>query len=210
MQRTRVKFCGITNAEDARHAAHLGADAIGLVFYPFAATTVDVATAADIVRTLPPFVTVVALFVNAEPATVQAVVDNVRPSLLQFHGDENADDCTVWEVPYIKACRVQNAATIEETLCHHSQAQAILLDAAVHGQYGGSGTSFDWKFIPQKTAIPIIVAGGLSATNIGGLVRNHRPWAVDVSSGIAEDDNKRRKNWDKMRKFMKEITDADT
>ena len=208
MPRTRVKFCGITNVEDALAAAHFGADAIGLVFYPPAATAMDLPSAAAIVRALPPFITPVALFVNAKATVVKEVITTVRPALLQFHGDESAEECAQYGVPYIKACRARDRQAVAETLAEHSgQACGLLLDAAVKGQYGGSGQLFDWNLIPKESPLRLIVAGGLTAATVGDLIRHHQPFAVDVSSGIAADD-KRRKNWDKMRKFMETINNA--
>jgi len=109
-QRTRIKFCGITCVADALAAAKLGADAVGFVFYPPAATAVDAAAAADIVRRLPPFVDIVCLFVNADAEAVRRTIGTVRPQWLQFHGDEDAAYCRQFGLPYLRACRVRSAA----------------------------------------------------------------------------------------------------
>lgn len=208
MRRTRVKFCGVTAAADAQAAASLGADAVGLVLYEPAAAALNIAEAAAVARAVPPFVDVVALFVNAEKDFVEEAVQRLRPSLLQFHGDEPAGYCRAFAVPYIKACRVRSAEDISRTMREHEQARGLLLDSHVAGTYGGSGRVFDWKLIPPHPAVPLIVAGGLSAEAVGEVIIKHRPWAVDVSSGIAREGDKRRKSFDKMQSFMREVKNA--
>lgn len=207
--RTRVKFCGITCAEDAAAAAACGADAIGLNFHPPAAVAVSPDEAAGIARRLPPFVEVVALFVNAESAAVRAAADAARPHLLQFHGEEEAGFCMQFGVPYIKVCRVQSAEDIRRAAAAHPECRALLLDSHVAGTPGGSGRRFDWRLIPSDLELPLIVAGGLTAENVGEVVRQVRPWGVDVSSGIAGE-NRRRKNQSRMRDFMRSVQHADS
>lgn len=208
-RRTRVKFCGIGCGEDVAAAVAAGGDALGFVFYPPAEVAVTVAAAAAMVGGLPPFVTTVALFVNAEAALVEEVVRTVRPNLLQFHGDEEAGFCTRFGVPYVRACRVRTAADIAAAAAAHPAAVGILADAFVPGRRGGTGARFDWGLIPRGLAVPLIVAGGLTAENVGGLVREVRPFAVDVSGGVAEMGCRRRKNFGKMRDFVKKVAEAD-
>ncbi|MGU9951299.1 MAG: phosphoribosylanthranilate isomerase [Gammaproteobacteria bacterium WSBS_2016_MAG_OTU1] len=207
--RTRIKFCGITCAEDAQAAAQAGADAIGLVFYPPAVVAITPQEAVDIAQAVPPFVAVVALFVNADTALVNEVVQSVRPSLLQFHGDEDPNYCQSFNTPYIKACRVQTPDDIRQSIKSHRNARGVLLDAKVEGMYGGSGRTFDWTMIPDAATMPLIIAGGLTAATVGELIIAHRPWAVDASSGVATDSDKRRKEYDKMTAFVKQVKDAD-
>ena len=187
MHRTRVKICGITRVEDGLAAAHAGADAIGLVFYSPSPRAVALDAAVDIARALPPFVSTVALFVNPRPDEVDAVVKRLRPDLLQFHGDENADFCVRFATPYLKAVRVgagMAAADLLECESRFPSAKALLLDALAEGVYGGSGESFDWNLVPLAMRGRIVLSGGLNSDNVGGAVRNMRPWAVDVSSGV--------------------------
>ena len=205
-KRTAIKCCGITNSQDALSAVECGADAIGMVFYPPAAVCVDVATAKAIMQSLPPPVCGVALFVNASAAQVREVADVVRPHLLQFHGDEDVAFCTSFGLPYIKACRVATADDIRATSIAHRQAAAILAD---NPSGGGSGKVFDWDLLPRQISLPLIIAGGLAADNVGDVVRRFAPLAVDVSGGIAEVNNRRRKNCGKMRAFIEAVRAAD-
>ena len=207
--RTRIKFCGITCATDAQAAAAAGADALGLVFYPPSPSAINIADAANILPAIPPFVEVIALLVNAAEEEVNHIIQQVRPSCLQFHGDEDAQYCRSFGLPYIKACRVQHRDDIVQTMREHDTARGILLDSKNQKQYGGSGKSFDWRLIPANNPKPLIVAGGLSAQTVGALIRTHRPWAVDVSGGIAADDCRRRKDCDKMNAFIQQVQRAD-
>ena len=209
MARTRIKFCGIVRPEDARAAATAGADAIGMVFYPPSPVALDAESAAAVCRAAPPFVETVALFVNAAPEFVADIVRRVRPSLLQFHGDESAEYCESFNAPYIKAARVAAAEDITRAFREYGGARGILLDSKTPGKYGGSGKSFDWNLIPSAPPLPLIIAGGLTAKTAGALTAAHRPWAVDVSSGIAADDDKRRKDFGKMELFIQAVQKAD-
>lgn len=208
MFRARIKFCGITNAADARAAANAGADAIGMVFYAPAPVAVDAQTAQGIMQALPPFVCGVALFVNADADDVWRIVKEVSPHLLQFHGDEDAAYCRSFGVPYIKACKVAAAGDVEKTCAAHPHAKAVLADSKVEGAAGGSGKVFDWSLLPQRAPLPLILAGGLTPENVGDALRKLKPFGVDVSSGIAEDNDRRRKNRDKMLKFAQAAREA--
>ena len=187
MHRTRIKICGITRPEDALAAARAGADAIGLVFYPPSPRAVDLPRAGDIVRALPALVGVVALFVNAQPAQVFEVIDRLRPSLLQFHGDETPEDCERYGHPYLRAARVRPGLDLLDLAARYRQARGhargLLLDAYVEG-YGGGGEVFDWSLIPADVGCPVVLSGGLRAANVGQAIGCVRPWAVDVSSGV--------------------------
>lgn len=181
--RTRVKICGITRPGDARAAAAAGADAIGLVFYPPSPRFLSVERALDIRAALPPFVQAVALFVNPDAAQVAQVIGRLHPALLQFHGEETPEFCAQFGLPYIKACRVAQGVDLLKYLQPFSTASGWLLDAHVE-QYGGVGASFDWSLVPARLERPLVLSGGLAVGNIGQAVRQLRPWAVDVSSGV--------------------------
>jgi phosphoribosylanthranilate isomerase len=185
MPRTRIKICGLTRPEDVVTAVTAGADAIGLVFYAPSPRYVTAETAAQLARLLPPFVTLVGLFVNAPAAEVKAVLQQVPLQLLQFHGDEDENYCRQFERPYIKAARVQPGLDLLEYANRFPSAQGLLLDAYVEG-YGGGGKTFDWSLIPQSLPLPIILSGGLSADNVTTAVAAVRPAAVDVSSGVEQ------------------------
>lgn len=184
MVRTRVKICGITRGEDALAAASAGADAIGLVFAPASPRRVTLDQAKAIAQTLPPFVSTVALFVNAEASAVQAVLDGLRPDLLQFHGDETPEYCASFGVPYIKAARVRPGLDLLKFAVTFAEARGLLLDAYHPQRHGGTGERFDWTLIPAGLPKPVILAGGLTPDNVTAAVRQVRPWAVDVSSGV--------------------------
>lgn len=182
--RTRVKICGITRPEDGVAAGALGADAIGLVFYPGSPRNVLPEQARAIIAALPPFVTVVGLFFDAGPAAVRAVLGQVRLDLLQFHGDEPPDYCAAFDRHYIKAMRVHDGLDIAATAARYPDAQALLLDHYQEGIGGGTGVAFDWSRVPGGLPRPLIVAGGLTPDNVAAAIRGLRPYAVDVSSGV--------------------------
>jgi phosphoribosylanthranilate isomerase len=182
--RTRIKICGITRPEDARMAAESGADAIGLVFYAPSPRCISPEQACAIIAAVPPFVTVVGLFVDPAPDEVKSVLRFCSLGLLQFHGDEAPDFCRGFGLPYIKAARVRADADLVQYLSRYRAAQGWLLDAYHEQLYGGTGEAFDWKLIPRDLARPLILSGGLTPDNVGSAVRQVRPWAVDVSSGV--------------------------
>lgn len=182
--RTRVKICGITSVGDGLAAARQGADAIGLIFYPPSPRLVTLERARDISRQLPAFVGCVAVFVDPTRADVDAVIDACRPDYLQFHGAEAPEFCRSFGVPYLKAARVRPEINLLESLPLFHDAAAWLLDAYRPDLYGGTGEVFDWKLIPQQQARPVVLSGGLDADNVGAAIRQVRPWAVDVSSGV--------------------------
>lgn len=185
MNRVRIKICGITTADDAHQAAAAGADAIGLVFHEASPRAVSLAQAAAIAAAVPPFVSVIGLFVNADAGRVRAVLDSVALDGLQFHGDETAEFCAGFGRPWIKALRVSAASSLDrEQIAAYAMARGLLLDTLDTGVAGGSGRSFDWSLVPTALPRPLILAGGLHAGNVGQAIRQLRPWAVDVSSGV--------------------------
>lgn len=184
MQRIRIKICGITRPDDGQVAAYWGADAIGLVFYPGSARAVDTATARAIVAALPPFVSTVGLFVDAEPEAVRAVLATVALDCLQFHGSETPDYCVSFGRPYIKAIAMGVAADVTEQAHRYATAAGLLLDSHGGGKVGGTGQVFDWNRIPKNLSKPLILAGGLNPANVGDAIVRVRPYGVDVSSGV--------------------------
>jgi phosphoribosylanthranilate isomerase len=204
--RTRVKICGITRAEDALEAVRQGADAIGLVFYTHSPRNVTLAQAAEIVSKVPAFVTVVGLFVDAEPAFIQEVLSSVKLDLLQFHGDETPSACRQYSRPYMKAIRVKNGTNLVQYTADYADAKALLLDAFAEGVPGGTGLVFDWSLIPQSLSLPVVLAGGLNAENVGLAIEQVRPYAVDVSGGVEA--SKGIKDAAKIAAFMRGVSNA--
>ena len=184
MTAVRVKICGITRVEDALAAAAAGADAIGLVFYAKSPRAVDIEQAREILAALPPFVTSVGLFVDAERSELERILASVPLDLLQFHGDESVQQCEAFGRPYIKALRVKAGDDIAAQVARYPSAQGILLDAYVEGVPGGTGEAFDWSLIPQTLSKLLILAGGLRPDNVAEAVSRVRPYAVDVSGGV--------------------------
>ncbi|EFK97635.1 N-(5'phosphoribosyl)anthranilate isomerase, partial [sediment metagenome] len=174
---TRIKICGITRAEDALAAAHCGADAIGLVFYERSPRHVSIAQAAQLVAALPPFVSVVGLFVNAEAALVREALAQVPLDLLQFHGDEPPEFCALFARPYLKAIRVKAGVDLLQCASDFRTAKGLLLDAHVEGIPGGTGATFDWSLIPEHLPLPVILSGGLVAENVAAAIKQVRPYA---------------------------------
>jgi phosphoribosylanthranilate isomerase len=185
--RTRVKICGITRPEDALDAVRAGADAIGLVFYGPSPRAVTPAQAKDIVQGLPPFVTVVGLFVNASREDIAASLAAARIDLLQFHGDETPEQCRGHGRPYIKAIRMREGVDLEQQRQLFSDAAGLLLDTYEPGKPGGTGNTFDWNRIPADLAKGAVLAGGLDASNVEQAIRQVRPYAVDVSGGVEQE-----------------------
>lgn len=184
MNPPRIKICGLRSPGMALTAAKQGADAIGLVFYEPSPRAVDIETAQRIVDVLPPFVSAVGLFVNAEPDYVREVLTTVRLDLLQFHGDEDAAYCRQFKRPYLKAIRVNPDLDLLEYATRYIDAKAILVDAYVPGVPGGTGESFDWTLLPPHFPLPLILSGGLHQDNVAEAIQLTNPWAVDVSSGV--------------------------
>jgi phosphoribosylanthranilate isomerase len=184
MAKTRIKVCGITRQDDARAAVGSGADAIGLVFYSKSPRAVSVEQAAAIVAVVQPFVSVVALFVDASASTIEHTLSAVPIDVIQFHGDESSAFCEQFHRPWIKALRMKPGLDVAGSCAPLLKARGILLDSWQEGVPGGTGKSFDWHLAPERLPLPVVVAGGLHAGNVGEAIRILRPAAVDVSGGV--------------------------
>ena len=206
MSNVRSKICGITRIEDALAAAEAGADAIGFVFYAKSPRAVDVRQARAIIAELPPFVTTVGLFVNASRCELNEILEVVPLDLLQFHGDETPHDCEGYNRPWIKALRVRPGDDLEAACRLYAGARGVLLDTYVPGIPGGTGEAFDWSLVPARLSKPIILAGGLSAQNVGQAIAQVRPYAVDVSGGVEQ--AKGIKDAAKIEAFMRAVKQA--
>jgi len=186
--RTRVKICGITRRQDAEYSVEMGADALGLVFYSPSPRAVSLAQAKEIMVGLPPFISLVALFVNAEVEEVKACLAALPIAILQFHGDESPSYCEQFNHPYMKAIRMRDDIDLKAEVNHYQSASAILLDSYQSGVPGGTG---------------LVLAGGLDSSNVAMAIKQVKPYAVDVSGGV--EFAKGIKDKQKISDFMQEV-----
>lgn len=207
MKRTRVKICGLTRESDLTAAVEAGTDAVGLVFYAPSPRAVEIEQARRLVDTLPPFVTGVGLFVNAAPVFVRSVLSSVPLDLLQFHGDEPPEYCSAFQRPWIKAARMRPETDLTALARAYRGARALLLDTYDPKAPGGTGRRFDWDLVPAWLAPQIVLAGGLSPSNVGDAIRRVGPYAVDVSGGV--ESAKGVKDSVKMAAFLQGVKDGD-
>lgn len=216
MQRTRVKICGIGHVEDALAAARAGADAIGFIFHPPAGRNIPPGRAADILAKLPPFVTSVGLFVDCDAAHIREVAQPLALRHIQLHGAEAPRlVAELREFTILKALRVDSTLGDELNLWRRaiidlklSHLQGLVLETA--GADGGSGKPNDWDAIRRHrqrgdfVGLPhLIIAGGLTPETVGAVVRDIRPWAVDVSSGVESSPG--RKSPEKIEAFLRAV-----
>ena len=204
--RTRIKFCGMTRIEDALAAVALGVDAIGIVMTRRSPRFAGIAQARAIRRSLPPFVAAVALFMDDDVAFVSEVVSTIAPDVLQFHGSETAADCVRYGRPYLKAVAMGGGLLWSSVVAAHPAAAGFLFDGHTAGEQGGSGRRFDWSGIGDVDR-PVLLAGGLTGSNVADAIRAVRPYAVDVSSGIEASPGI--KDLDKMRQFAAAVRSCD-
>ena len=200
--RTRVKICGITQRQDAEFSVEMGADALGLVFYPPSPRAVTLSQAKEITAGLPPFVSLVALFVDAEVEDVKACLAALPIAVLQFHGNESPSYCEQFNHTYMKAIRMRDGIDLKTEVKRYSSASAILLDSFQPGVPGGTGQVFNWSLIKDIDK-PLILAGGLDASNIAMAIEQVKPYAVDVSGGV--EFAKGIKDKQKISDFMQEV-----
>jgi len=213
--RTRVKICGITRVEDGVAAARAGADAVGLNFWSGTPRCVGFEQARSIIAALPPFVSVVGVFVDPAPEAVKETLAKVPLDILQFHGDEHAEFCANFGRPYVKVVPVKPGTDLLQYAARYADAHGLLLDAFQPGGLpGGTGATFDWSRVPAGLPRPLILSGGLTPQNVGTAIRAVRPWAVDVSSGVEVTGDegtpkKGIKSPEKIFAFIREVRHAD-
>ncbi len=202
-----VKICGITNIDDARHALHAGADALGFVFHEQSPRFLELAEAAQLTAQLPAGVSRVGVFVDPEPALVLAAIARCGLNILQFHGQETPEFCVQFGIMTMKAFRIKDATSLEQL--PHYRTDAWLLDSFVPGAAGGTGTQFNWELAREANLLgkPIFLAGGLTAENVADAIERVRPFGVDVSSGVESAPG--RKDEAKMRAFVAAARSAD-
>lgn len=207
--RTRIKICGITNAKDAQYCASLGVDAIGLIFHPDSPRYLRVEQAIQIIESVPAFMTTVGLFMDADAATVSTIIDSARLDCLQFHGEESAEYCHQFGIPYIRAIPMgdmRSGIAMRDSMNQYHRSCGFLFDSHTQNSAGGSGKIFDWTQIPEDIANPVILAGGLNPDNVQSAIHTVKPYAVDCSSGVEYRPGK--KSHEKIKQFIEKVNDA--
>lgn len=199
---TRIKICGIKHLDDALKAVEFGADAIGLIFVEKSPRYASFTDARVIAESMPPFVTVVGLFMDAPAEKVREALKVVPLNLLQFHGDESREFCEQFDMPYIKVLKMRENVNVVAFAQEYPSASGILLDTFSKAG-GGSGQTFDWSLIPEDVPLPLILAGGLNPENVASAVETVKPYAVDVSSGVESEPAV--KDHKKIEQFIKEV-----
>jgi len=182
--RTRIKICGLTRPADARTATDAGVDALGLIFFSPSPRAVDIGVAAEIAADVPAFTVVVGVFVDSSPREIEEILAKVPITCLQFHGDESLEDCERYGVPYIKTVRMQDGVLPAEIARSYPTARAILLDSYHTQKYGGTGESFPWERAKGCREKPVILAGGLNASNVAEAIMVSGAYGVDISTGV--------------------------
>jgi phosphoribosylanthranilate isomerase len=204
--RTRIKICGLRTEADVDAAVAAGADAVGFVFYELSVRHVELAQAAELARRLPPFVSPVGLFVNAEPGFIDRAMHAIPNLVPQFHGDESPAECERAKRRYLRAVPMRDKLDLLKFGAQHPQALGLLLDAPVDG-YGGGGKVFDWSLVPNNVHLPVVLSGGLQAGNVIEAIRQVKPWAVDVSSGV--ESSRGVKDAQAIQRFCEAVREAD-
>ena len=200
---TRIKICGINHLDDALKSVEFGADAIGLIFVEKSPRYASLTDARIIAESMPPFVTVVGLFMDSSAKEVKEALKVVPLNLLQFHGDESPEYCDQFGMPYIKVLRMRENVNVVAFAQEYPNAAGILLDTYKMGVGGGTGHTFDWNLIPEDVPLPLILAGGLTPENVASAVETVKPYAVDVSSGVESEPAI--KDHKKIEQFIKEV-----
>jgi phosphoribosylanthranilate isomerase len=203
----RIKICGIMNKEDALAAAHFGADALGFVFAS-SSRKVSAESAREIIKTLPPFVKTVGVFVDEDPERVSSIAATCGLDILQFHGSESVDYCNSFNRRVIKAVRMQSRDELKNLSNYVDVVDGLLLDTYVPNKLGGTGITFDWELaVEARRYGRIILAGGLNPENVAAAIRMVKPYAVDASSGLERSPGV--KDHEKMAQFTQEAMQAE-
>lgn len=202
----KIKICGITNQDDAERAVHEGADALGFVFYSQSPRYVEPAVAKQIIRSLPPFVLPVGVFVNQDLDSVRRLFDDCGLALAQLHGDESPDFCESLKRPVLRALRLRGRSSFLALAEFKGRmgVRGFVVDAFSDTVYGGTGHTTDWSLAGEVAkAVPILLAGGLTPENVQEAIRQVQPYGVDVSSGVEQSPG--RKDSAKMRAFIQSV-----
>lgn len=206
-RRTRIKICGLLDKTLLHQCIDVGVDAIGLMFYQKSKRAITLEKAKILLKDLPAFITLVPVFVDPTHDEVTQVTKALPVSLLQFHGDESPAFCESFSMPYMKAVRVNQTMDLEQVMEEYASATAILCDSDIKGHYGGSGDTFDWDLLPNQRKKTIVLAGGLNQDNVHIAIKHVRPYAVDVSGGVENEQGE--KCIAKVEAFIHAVTEAD-
>ena len=182
MNRVKIKICGLTRTEDVEAAIKAGADAVGFVFTA-SPRRISIDTAKRLSSYVPRDVLSVGLFLDQDRSEIEQVIAAVPLDILQFHGCETEQECSVFRMPWLKAVAMENAESLIQAERDFPGAEGLLLDSHSKGKRGGSGKLFDWS-LSRRVDKPVWLAGGLNPGNVGEAIRAVRPFAVDVSSGV--------------------------
>jgi len=204
--RTRVKICGLTTIDDIVNAVTSGADALGFNMFPASPRFVPEDQLSELSKSVPPFISKVGLFVNADASKVEALAAKAKFDLLQFHGDESDDYCAQFGLPFIKVVRLSPVMSLDEEIKKFPNSHGILVDAHDEVLFGGTGKTLDWSNLLEIDQ-PLILAGGLTPENVATAISQVKPFAVDVSSGVEV--SKGVKDPKKIRDFMVAVRNAD-
>jgi phosphoribosylanthranilate isomerase len=206
--RIRIKICGLTRARDVACACRIGADALGFVCYERSPRFVPPLRLASLARELAPFVKPVLLFVDAAPGQIEESLNLVPDAMLQFHGTESHRECAGFGRPYLRAVAMSEGVDLLDWEKRYPTAAALLADAP-SAAFGGSGRTFDWSRLPaaEQRGRPLILAGGLDASNVAAAIRAARPYGVDVSSGVETE--RGIKSESRMREFVTAVRAAE-
>ncbi|WP_367606550.1 phosphoribosylanthranilate isomerase [Legionella sp. W05-934-2] len=200
---TEIKFCGMKRAEDVEMACQLGVNALGFIFFPKSKRAIDIETAIKISQNVPSSIARYAVVVNPSPQWLKQMLKDFQPTVIQFHGDETPEFCQQFGYPYIKAIAATSTKSIIDASHRYSLAKAILIDTPAQENYGGTGQSFDWQVVPNKTSKPVILAGGLTVENVLEAIKQVNPKMVDCCSGVESAPGI--KDETLMRQFIKQV-----
>ncbi len=209
MMRVRIKICGITRPEDARKAVELGIDALGFNFYPGSPRYISPRKAKAISRQLPPFVSLIGVFVNEKEEIIREIAAFSLLNAVQLHGEESPEFVDTLNLPVIKAFRIKEERDIEQMKNFSGKVKAFLLDAYTPGQKGGTGKTFNWELArkAKELGVPIILAGGINAGNVHEAIQAVHPYAVDVASGVEKEPGI--KDFSEMEKLVNRIKEME-
>lgn len=207
--RTRIKVCGLTDLGGVQSAVAAGVDALGFIFADKSPRKIEPEKAKKLIASLPPFVDAVGVFVNEEPRVVDEIAQYCHLTMVQLHGNESVEYCESLQRRILKAFRVKPGMDADKLTKYANVAEGFLVDTYNENMEGGTGEAFDWSLL-EKMDIPgpLILAGGLDAANVSQAIRQVRPFAVDVNSGVEKEPGV--KDIDKIIEFVRKVAMADS